>query len=45
MNKITFDRVVKKKPEKFHFVTLEEKEPDPIPSTGMLPLILAKLSI
>ena len=35
MNKITFEKVVSRKPERFSFVTVEEKVPEIIPEAGL----------
>lgn len=34
MNKITFDKVVKQNPNRFPFVTVEEKRPEKAPERG-----------
>ena len=35
MNKITFDKVVKRKPDRFPFVIIEERTEQKIPDTGI----------
>ena len=34
MNKIVFDKVMTENPERFPFVTIEEKVPDQVPERG-----------